>query len=209
MAANVWTILLTLGTLPVLLHGLGVEAFGVWVFLQTFGATNGWLSVPGNGLSVAATRTVAGAASTPRSDELRRSVSATITSFAIAGIAFGLTMTVVAPILTQAALDLRDVNTATLRVVAVAFGIQTLAEFMCLAITSVLEGLQEVAVARGVDSLRKTAVAVATSVAALSGGGLRWVGVASAASAVGVTAIAGLYLHRSRRPGFRDLGASS
>ena len=52
VATNAWSIVLALGTLPLVLHGLGTESFGIWVLLLTFSATSGWVSIPANGLSV-------------------------------------------------------------------------------------------------------------------------------------------------------------
>src|SRR5687767_10023108 len=59
--ANLWAIVLGLVTLPIMPAGLGVQAFGLWVLIQTFSATTGWLSLGDLGLTTAGTRAVAAA----------------------------------------------------------------------------------------------------------------------------------------------------
>ena len=86
VATNVWSIVLALGTLPLVLHGLGTESFGIWVLLLTFSATNGWVSIPANGLSVSITRDVA-TASTGDRHAFGRAVGGAVSSFAVSGVA--------------------------------------------------------------------------------------------------------------------------
>jgi O-antigen/teichoic acid export membrane protein len=196
---------LVLGTLPLILRGIGAESFGIWVLLQTFSATTGWLSVPANGLSVSTTREVA-AASTANEHSLGRAVGVTVAVFGLSGVLFGLALAAVGPSILRTILDLHDFNAHTLRILSLAFGVQILAEHLCLALTSVLEGLQEVALARSIDALRKTAIAVAGAGAATLDGGLRAVGVSSATAALTVTIASAVVVTkrrqiRPRRPG--------
>lgn len=205
VATNIWTIVLTLGTLPLILRGLGAESFGIWVLLQTFSATTGWLSVPANGLSVSTTREVA-AASTGDEHALGRAVGLTVAAFGISGVIFGIALAAAGPSILHAILGLDGFNDHTLRVLSVAFGFQVLAEHLCLALTSTLEGLQEVALARSIDALRKTGVAVAAATAATLDWGLGGVGVCSSAAALAVTLLAAAAVMRGRdirprRPG--------
>ena len=58
-AANVWAMVVMLVWVPLLLHGLGAQAFGIWVLLQAFSATNGWLSIAELGVGTAITHFVA------------------------------------------------------------------------------------------------------------------------------------------------------
>src|SRR3954467_10992070 len=57
--ANIWAMVVALATLPLLLHGLGAQAFGLWVLLQTFSAVTGWLSLVDLGVGTATARAVA------------------------------------------------------------------------------------------------------------------------------------------------------
>lgn len=187
MAANVWTMVLALATLPIVLRGLGAEAFGVWVFLQTFSATTGWLSIPAIGLATASTRRVASTQN--ESDVVRGSaIGSAFAAFVVSGVGFGLALTLTAPALLQRSLDL-DGAAMSLHWVGAAFGGQVVVEHISLAVTSVLEGEQRVALARLVDALRKTAVAVGVAAAATLDGSLLAVATASAAGAGLVTTL--------------------
>lgn len=177
---NVWTIVLTVGSLPVILHGLGTKAFGVWAFLQAFNSTTGWLSVPATGLAISSTRAVASAEPAARA----RAAGATFAVFIAAGAAFGCLLALLVPVILESALDLRDVETGSLAVVGIAFGVQVLAEHVALAAASVLEGAQAVATARVLESARKTAVVVAVAIAATADVGLSGVVVVSATATV-------------------------
>lgn len=180
IATNLWTIVLTLVSLPLLLHGLGTEAFGVWAFLQTFSATNGWLSVPATGLSVSSSRVVAAAGA----DRRAAVAGATFTAFSIAGTCFGLLIALTAPAVLEHGLDLGSADLGSLRVIAVAFGLQVAFEHVALASTSIFEGLQDVARARLLDSGRRTLVTFAITACAMAGVELPGVAVASAAATV-------------------------
>lgn len=182
MATNVWTIVLTVVSLPLVLHGLGAKAFGVWVFLQTFSTTSGWLSVPATGLSIATTRLVAARAGEAAPSALRRASGATALVFVCSGVVLGAALAAATPTIIDLALDPGPLG-VSMAIVGLAVGAQVLAEHVCLAITSVLEGLQEVALARGLDALRKTAVAATIAVVATAGGDLESVAIASAAAA--------------------------
>jgi O-antigen/teichoic acid export membrane protein len=206
MATNVWTIVLSLASVPIVLHGLGARGFGVWAFVQTLSANSGWLSVPATGLSIASTREVASCASDPDPTALRRSAGTTFLVFIVAGGLFGIVVTALLAGGLDRAIDLDRVDLPSLRVLAVAFGVQVLAEHVCLAITSVLEGQQQVALARLIDASRKTTTAVVVAVVASTDGGLQGVAVASAAGAVIATAVALVVLLQRRmlligRPG--------
>ena len=187
MATNLWTIVLTIGSLPIILHGLGAKAFGVWVFLQTFSATNGWLSVPATGLSVSATRRVASSITDSDPRPRLQATGTALAAFALAGVVFGVALGWLTPTILDRALDLDGAGGTSLRLLGVAFGVQLLAEHVCLALTSVVEGIQEVALARLIDATRKTAMAVGAAAVAAAGGDLQDVAVVTAAAASVVT----------------------
>lgn len=199
MATNVWTIVLTLASLPVVLRGLGAEAFGVWVFVQTFSATNGWLSVSATGLATSSSRHVASTLSLADPERLRRATGATFAVFVLAGVLFGGALAILIPTLLDRALDLSGVDLSSLELLGLAVGVQVLAEHVSLAATSALEGMQRVALARLIDAVRRTASVAAVAVIASTGGGLLGVAVASAAATFAVTAVALALLWRSRQ----------
>src|SRR5438876_11887190 len=57
--ANIWAIAVTALTLPLMLHGVEREAFGVWALLQAFSAFNRWMSLADVGVGTAAHRRLA------------------------------------------------------------------------------------------------------------------------------------------------------
>src|SRR5437588_12344192 len=75
-AANLWAIVVALATLPLLLHGLGAQAFGTWVLLQTFSAITGWFSLVALGVGPATARAAAERAP-PADEHGARTTSAT------------------------------------------------------------------------------------------------------------------------------------
>lgn len=190
MATNVWTVVLTFGTLPLLLEGLGATAFGAWVFLQTFSATNGWLSVPTSGLATSSTRQLASRLAPPDVDRRATAVASTFVVFVVTGLILSAALALLTPTLLAGVLDIPKVGPDSLRLVGLAFGVQVLAEHLFLAVTSVLEGGQEVATARFIDAGRRTCTAVGTAFAASLGLGLDGVAIAGAGASSGVTVLA-------------------
>ena len=178
-AANVWAMVVTLVALPLLLEGLGAAAFGTWVLLSTFSAVNGWLSLADLGVSTATTRAVAESASLRQPRTVATRVGSSLTLFAVVGVACALLMATVGRAWLPRLFDTPTRLVADLEFAIVIFALQIIPDLLTGAATSALEGLQRVDLSRAADSLRRTAVAAATSVAALTGSGLRGVALAS------------------------------
>jgi O-antigen/teichoic acid export membrane protein len=208
--ANVWAMVLALVTLPLLLNGLGRVAFGTWALLQTFSAITGWLSLVDLGVGTASTRAIAEQASLDDDRAVAGTIASTLACFGALGLlcagALALIGPSVLPALFNAPADLRD----DLMFAVVVFSAQIVADVLTEGIESCLEGLQRVDLSRAVDALRRTAVAIAISVVATAGGGLRGVAVASlVASAAGL--LIGLVMLGRRAPlrrGFRPSAAT-
>jgi O-antigen/teichoic acid export membrane protein len=176
---NGWSMVLVLVTLPVLVREMGRTDFGVWALLQAFSATNGWLSITVVGLGVASVRQVAGASAVPGDPRLRGAVGAALVAVAGPGVVLGAVMAVAGAPALDAVFDL-DTPADVLRGATVAVGVTVALDHVVAAVAAVLEGVQRVATARGVDAVRKTAVAVATATAAVRYGDVRSVAVAAA-----------------------------
>ena len=168
---------LALVTLPLLLRGLGPVTFGTWALVQTFSAVTGWVSLVDLGL---------GTAATGRSPRGRRWTTSAVSPQASA-----------AP-WPASALGMACRRARCPGPVCCCPGCSTrrpfcvlrssshgpvrrpgLADLLTEGVEACLEGLQRVDLSRAVDAFRRTAVAAATAVVALAGGGLRGVAVAS------------------------------
>src|SRR5437762_9903542 len=96
-AANAWTMVLAIASLPLLLRGLGTTAFGVWAVLQTFSAVAGWLSLADLGVGLAATRHIADHASRGEDTDRDVGIGTTLVLCAAIGAMLAITLVVVGP----------------------------------------------------------------------------------------------------------------
>jgi O-antigen/teichoic acid export membrane protein len=195
-----WAILLTLVTYPLVLDGLGATAFGVWALLQTFSAFTGWASLSDLGVTTAAHHHLARREAVDDVPGAARVATAVMVLVAAGGLAFAaLVVTVVAPLL-PAVLDVPSGLVDASRTATVLFGVQVAADGLTRGSQAALEGANRIDLARGLDSVRRTAVAVATAVVAQVSGGL--VAVATCSLLVSLPfAPAGVFLVARRCPG--------
>ncbi len=212
-AANFWAMVLALVTLPLLLRGLGPAAFGTWALLQTFSAITGWLSLVDLGVGTAATREIAGRASLDDDRGVAAGIASALACYASLGLFFAAVLAAVGPYVLPGLFNTPPDLMADLQVAVVVFAVQVLVDLLTEGVEACLEGLQRVDLSRAVDACRRTVVAVATSVVALAGGGLRGVAVASlAASGSGLVVgavVLGRRLPPARwlRPSFHEIRA--
>ncbi len=200
----------TLLSVPLLLHGLGVRAFGVWALLQAFSARNGWLSIADLGVGTAVTHLVAGHAGR---DDRGRAVAVTRTALvllvgvgavcALGTLAFGLTIF-------ASVFRIPHALRGDLHVAILFFSLQIVFDLALDGYTSALEGYQRVDSSRLTDGIRRTLVAVATVAVALGHHGLGPVAAASLVATIAATVFgATLLRHETRgtavdaRPGDR------
>lgn len=177
---NAWAMVVMLATLPLLLRGLGADAFGVWVLLQTFSGVNGWLSLADLGVGFAMTRLVAGRAAVGDHHGARQAVTGGLAILGTVGVVSAGTLAVLGPLTLPRLFNVDADRVSSFRVAIVVFAANVLGEVLIRGIGAALEGFQRVDLARGVDAARRTVVAVATVTVALAGGGL--VGVVTAST---------------------------
>ena len=194
-AGNVWAMVVTLVALPLMLQGLGADAFGTWVLLCTFSAINGWISLADLGVSTASTRAVAESASLSEVRGIATRVGSSLLLFSILALLSAVLMATIGRRWLPTLFGTPDALVADLQFAIVVFAAQLVPDLLTVSATSALEGLQRVDLSRAVDAVRRTSVAAATAAAALGGLGLRGVAVTSLAmSAVGaVLALAVLW----------------
>lgn len=176
---NAWAMIIMLITLPLLLRGLGPDAFGTWVLLQTFSGVNGWLSLADIGIGLAMTRLVATRGATDDPDGARHAVGSGLAILTTVGVACALALAAIGPATLPALFRVSAAQVSSFRLAIVVFAANVLGEILIRGIGAALEGFQRVDLARGLDAVRRTAAAVATVVVALAGGGLVGVVVAN------------------------------
>lgn len=207
-AGNVWTIVLSLVAIPLLLAGLGAEAFGIWALLQTFSVSTGWLSLADSGIGVAASRSIAEAHSTDDVEALEETVATSFTLFTIAGVLAALLLAVLGLLVLPSLFNVPDSLVTVTKAAAALAGVQALIDLIGRSFQTSLEGLQRVDLGRLADTVRRTVVTVATCAAATATGDLVVVAAAAALSSlVGVaTAYALLRRHARIRPRLTSFG---
>jgi O-antigen/teichoic acid export membrane protein len=198
-----WAMVVTIVTLPITLHGLGAEVFGLWVLLSTFSAMTGWFSLADLGVGVAATRDIAARVAIDDHAGASRVITSAITLFVGLGAAFGLLFAALGPWVLPPLFDTAPDLVTDLRVAIIVYAIQVVVDQASNACQASLDGLQRADLSRLADGLRRTVVAVAVAVVATLGGDLPQVAVASlGASLVGLVVVT-LVLHRVRRTWWR------
>jgi O-antigen/teichoic acid export membrane protein len=185
-AANGWTMVLSLASVPFLLRGLGIQAFGVWALLQSFSAVTGWLSLADLGVGLAATRHIADHASRDDVDARDRGIATTLLLCSTIGASFALLVAVIGPTVFPGAFNVPASLENPARFAVLVFSGQALFELIAGGAGACLDGLQRVDLSRLADAGRRTLVVGAAATTALLGGGLPGVAIAAtSASAVG------------------------
>jgi O-antigen/teichoic acid export membrane protein len=195
-AGNVWAMVVALVSLPLLLRGLGVTAFGTWTLLQTLSVISGWLSLADLGIGTATTKAVAERAAIDDRPGLTRVVGSALSLYLVLGSLCALVLVSIGPWvlprLFSTPAQLRD----DLRVAVALFAAQVLFDLLTQVGVACLEGLQRIDISRAIDAVRRTLVAGATAVVALGGGGLRGVALASLLASAAGTGVAAVLLLR-------------
>ena len=188
-AGNGWAMVVSLVTLPILVHGLGVAAFGLWVVLQTFSAITGWFSLADLGVGVATTRSVATQASTEDTNNVAMTISTGLSVFAAMGLLWATLFGLIAPWVLPRLFHAPPALVREFRLAIVLFAAQLFSDLVTEGAEACLEGLQRVDLSRAVDAARRSVVAVAVSVAALVTGSLVSVAAASLVASLAGTII--------------------
>lgn len=171
---------ITFVSVPALLGGLGTAAFGSWVLLQTFSATNGWLSLADIGVVVTATREVGRSASRADDVRVRQLTAAAVAVCSVLGIAAATLLSTLGVILIPLVFRLPSDLVTPVRLATVVFALQVVADLVINAAEGVLEGLHRVDRSRALDIARRTAVVGAAAVTALVTGNIVYAAIASA-----------------------------
>lgn len=200
--SNAWAIVLALVTLPLVLHGLGTRTFGIWVILQTFSASTGWLAILDGGLGTSATRQIARHSSVEATVDTGAAIGTSLVAFAgLAVVGAGIAIAVGAPVV-NALGRVPSAQRGTVEMAVLLLGGQVVAELAFQWAISCLEGLQRADLSRASDMVRRGLFAGTTSWAALATHSLVRVELAALVSSV-VGALVGIVLLQRHARGVR------
>lgn len=183
-------------SVPLLISGLGREAFGLWALVMTFSATNGWLSLLDLGVVIAVTREVASASAVDDERGIREAVSAALWVVTALGILGAAALTIAAITFLPRLFEAPGRLAGSFRVALLLMAAQVVVDLTINTVEGALEGLQRVDLSRAVDMFRRLLFVAGTAIGALVGGNLRWVAAGSLAATVLASVVACVVLGR-------------
>jgi len=191
----------TLVSLPVMLHGLGAVGFGVWALLETFSAGRGWLSIADLGVGTATTAEVSRRHSLEDRAGASRVMVGSLILLAVIGALCGATVAGIGPMVFPGLFHVPEALRSQLVIATVALGIRVPFEMVSEGLFASLEGLQRIDLARIADACQRTLVIGTAAGAAVITSNLGIVGECSLASTVlgAGLAVALLSSHQSLR----------
>ena len=199
IVVNMTSILISIVTIPLLLTGLGAEAFGLWALLQGFSAITGWLSIFDFGLTVGSTRAISRKVGENDEEAVDRLASTTLTLFlylailaAIFAIAIGTTLPAISIFAT---ID----QISSLTTIILLTGFQGSFDLLSRGVVASLDGLQRVDLSRVSDWIRRTSFLLASGLTAIQTGSLNQTLVAGLISSFITTILQLIILVRMRR----------
>jgi O-antigen/teichoic acid export membrane protein len=187
---NVWSIIVSAVALPLTLHGLGTETFGLWVLLQTFSAFTGWFALVDFGIGVAATRFIASSAAVGDDRRTVTYAATAMASFLVAGIGSAVAFSLLGRAFMPSAFGVAASHVDAFRTAILLYSMQTVADVLTRGAESCLEGLNRVDLARGLELWRRTFSVGSVAIVAMAGGGLTDVAIVSLVTAVPVCVVA-------------------
>lgn len=208
-AANVWSMVIVLVSLPLFLSGLGREQFGLWVLLQTFSAVTGWFALADLGVGIATTRRVAEHLAVDDVDGATGALDSALVVFVVVGAGAFLIVAGVGRAFFPTWFNVPEDLVGAVRTAAVVYAVQVGLEVLIEGMEAGLEGLQRVDLSRMIDSVRFTAVTAAGVVAALTTESLVAVAVASLAATVVATGLGAAVVLRHRPAAVRPAPTSA
>ncbi len=183
-----------LATVPFLLSGLGIRAFGTYALLLTFSAVSGWFSLIDLGVWTATTRDLAAAASAEDSDATGNIVRASMAAVGLTGLVGAGLFGIFGPMVLPTVFRTPEPLVADLRFAIVIFAVTIGFDLVTGTAQACLEGFQRIDLSRAGDAIRRGVTGVATAVVAVGGGGLRGVAVAGLGAAVLGTVVTSVML---------------
>jgi O-antigen/teichoic acid export membrane protein len=173
-----WSALLIVVTVPIIIHGIGVSSFGIFTMVSVLLSYVAFLDF---GLTAAVVRSVAMHYARDDETALERSIGTALTTLMGLGLAGGIVIFAIAPIVIGSMFDvptgLRSDSIFAFRVAACGFACNmTLVVFQAIA-----QGLQRLDVLASRTVFLSTANSVGQITVVILGGGLRWLAVVTVA----------------------------
>ena len=193
---NVWSIVVSAIALPLTLHGLGINAFGLWVLVQTFSAFTGWFALVDFGIGTAATRFLAARAAVGDENGTATCAATAMASFVVAGAVAMLGFAALGREFLPGMFSVRASDQAVFRTTIAIFAVQLFVDVLTRGAECCLEGLNRVDLARGIELGRRTLTVGSVAVVALAGGGLVAVAAVSLATSIPACIVAQCVLYR-------------
>jgi O-antigen/teichoic acid export membrane protein len=197
--ANVWAMIVSLVSLPLMLRGLGATGFGLWVLVETFSASRGWLSIADLGVRVATSAEVSRHHSLGDAPGASRVMSSSLALLAGTGAVCGALVAGLGPLWLPSLFGAPPSLHGQMTVAILALGARVPFEMLSEGTFASLEGLQRIDLARTADAVQRTMVIAAAAAAALLTSNLGVVGEASLATTIlGLLVALALLVHQQR-----------
>ncbi|HXZ99871.1 MAG TPA: oligosaccharide flippase family protein [Candidatus Binatia bacterium] len=180
--ANLWAMVVSLISLPLMLHGLGAVGFGLWALLETFSAGRGWLSLADLGTRVATAAEVARHRSLGDTAGASRAMASALCLLGATGAGCGGALACLGPRWLPGLFGAPAGLRSAMVIAIVALGARVPLEMLSEGTFASLEGLQRIDLARCVDAVQRTLMSAAAASAALLTASLAVVGLASLAA---------------------------
>ena len=168
IVTNGWAIVISLVMLPVLLRGLGPEAFGAWALLQAFSAITGWTSMLDLGLSVGTTRWVGSQLGAGRKAAAGDGAMTSLMLFGLLGVIILVGTAFCVAVMLPLGGRTWTIAGSSVLLTGALVGAQAAVDLASRGPIAVLDGLQRLDLSRGADSIRRTVFLVSSGLSAMA-----------------------------------------
>lgn len=188
--------------LPVFIHTLGDEAYGVWVFVASFSVVRGFLQIFDFGIQSAVVKYVAEYNAQGNVRGINEVFSAALLAFSMIGLVVTgvLLLVMFSPAIGVFGIPLSLYSTA--RSLFLIFAVQTLIDFTGLSVTGLIEGIQRFDITRGYNIVRLIVFSITSLFLLAAGSGVFALAYATIISEV-VRLAASIYWAKRLVPGLQ------
>lgn len=149
-----FNIVVNFALLPVFIHSLGDEVYGLWVFVASFSVVRGFLQVFDLGIQSAVVKYVAEHNSNRNTSGIGEVFSVAFIVYSVIGIVVASGLLLVMLTRGIEVFGIPPTQIATARSLFLIFALQTLIDFVGLSVTGLIEGLQRFDITRGYNIVR-------------------------------------------------------
>src|SRR5439155_20986320 len=186
VATQAWTILLSLVTIRIVVHGLGADAYGVFVIASLL---LGYIAFLDLGLTPALVRSIAIHRAISGGESLGRIIRTAFGALIILGVLGGLILAVLTPFAVTTLLHIPDSLQADATFVFYVASLAFALNMGLVIFVAIPQGLQRLDLVSIRSAILATMLTIGQIAAIKLGGGLRWVAIVSFASNVASLAV--------------------